>query len=195
MGRHLLEASEAGSSTRETERPEDGMVSPRDILMTPVLIPAGLMFKREWARRRLYHVLKPLLKHVVNPYGLRDADRRETRFGVVHHVGRRSGVSRETPIEPHFVPGGVLIPLAFGPEADWCRNILAAGGCTLTFRGSEFVLEQPDIVRCDVAEAQMPDARARASQDVGIDRYLSLRIVSPADAGAGPRAPEPRSVA
>jgi hypothetical protein len=65
----------------------------------------------------------------------------------------------------------------------------------LTFRGSEFVLEQPDIVRCDVAEAQMPDARARASQDVGIDRYLSLRIVSPADAGAGPRAPEPRSVA
>jgi deazaflavin-dependent oxidoreductase (nitroreductase family) len=171
------------------------MVSLRDIMVAPALIPAGLMFKREWARRRLYRRFKPLLKHVVNPYGLRDAERRETRYGVVHHVGRRSGVGRETPIEPHFVPGGVLIPLAFGPEADWCRNVLAAGGCTLTFRGGEFVLEQPEIVRCDVAEAQMPDARSRASQDVGVERYLSLRIVSPVGGSVGPRTPEPSAVA
>jgi deazaflavin-dependent oxidoreductase (nitroreductase family) len=147
--------------------------------MAPVLLPTGLLFKNRNARKRLKHVLRPLLVHVVNPYGLRAAAGAESRFGVVRHVGRRSGITRETPIEPSFTSDGVLIPLAFGPGADWCRNIVAAGGCTLTFRGSEFALDEPTVVSSDVAEREMPADRVRASRNVGVEQYLSLRIASP----------------
>lgn len=169
------------------------MVAVRDILVAPLLIPAALLFKNRDARKRLKHVLRPLLTHVVNPYGLRAAAGADSRYGVVRHVGRRSGITRETPIEPFFTSDSVLIPLAFGPEADWCRNTFAAGGCTLSFRGDTFALDDPRVVRSDVAEAQMSEERARACRQVGVEQYLSLRIASPIDGDSSVRAPSDSS--
>jgi deazaflavin-dependent oxidoreductase (nitroreductase family) len=160
------------------------MVSLHDIVMAPALIPTALLFKNRSARKRLKHVLRPLLTHVVNPYGLRAAAGADSRFGVVHHVGRRTGIARETPIEPCFTGDRVLIPLAFGPGADWCRNIVAAGGCTLTFRGRELALDEPTVVRSTIAEREMPADRARAGRSVGVEQYLSLRIASPGAGGS-----------
>jgi deazaflavin-dependent oxidoreductase (nitroreductase family) len=74
---------------------------------------------------------------VLNPQALRTAARRQAEWGVVHHVGRRSGAVYDTPIDTQRTDeGSVVIPLVYGPSADWCRNILAAGGCTLTLRGT-----------------------------------------------------------
>lgn len=32
------------------------------------------------------------------------------------------------------------------PEVDWCRNVLAAGKCTLTWNGKEYALERPELI-------------------------------------------------
>jgi hypothetical protein len=44
----------------------------------------------------------------------------------------------------------------YGPGTDWCRNILAAGHCTLTFDGEALVLAGPDVIRAAIAEPQLP---------------------------------------
>jgi hypothetical protein len=91
----------------------------------------------EAVRRRLFPVLRPLYKRVFNPRALRDAARGDTRWAVLHHVGRRSGVAYDTPIDAQLTPEGAVIPLVYGPSVDWCRNVLAAGGCTLTVGGED----------------------------------------------------------
>jgi hypothetical protein len=49
-------------------------------------------------------------------------------------------------------------------------------------------------VGSDVAEREMPADRARASRNVGVQQYLSLRITSPVDGGSSLRSPAARSV-
>ncbi len=55
-------------------------------------------------------------------------------FGVVIHRGRRSGNQYRTPINVFVRDGGYLVALTYGPDADWVKNVLAAGGCELRSR-------------------------------------------------------------
>ena len=61
--------------------------------------------------------------------------RRLPGFAVVHHVGRRSGRHYRTPVNLFPAEGGYVIALTYGPDADWLKNVLAAGGCDLEVRG------------------------------------------------------------
>ena len=57
-------------------------------------------------------------------------------FGVVEHRGRRSGRRYRTPVNVFATEGGYRFALTSGPEADWVKNVLAAGGCELRTRGA-----------------------------------------------------------
>ena len=83
-----------------------------------------------WAWRtrnpRLLRFVKRSHKHVLNPVMLQLSG----RFGssaVIHHVGRRSGTPYATPVVAHQANHDVIIPLPYGTEVDWLRNLLAAG--------------------------------------------------------------------
>ena len=52
-------------------------------------------------------------------------------FGIVTHVGRKSGKVYRTPVNVFRAPEGFLIALTYGRESEWVRNVLAAGGCEL----------------------------------------------------------------
>ena len=56
-------------------------------------------------------------------------------FGIVLHRGRRSGREFRTPLNVFRTDDGFVIALTYGPEADWVKNVLAAGGCDLLTRG------------------------------------------------------------
>src|SRR5690348_16112105 len=56
-------------------------------------------------------------------------------FGIVIHTGRRSGRVYRTPVNAFRDGDDDLIALTYGAQADWVRNVLAAGGCTLVTRG------------------------------------------------------------
>ncbi|MGH3095720.1 MAG: nitroreductase family deazaflavin-dependent oxidoreductase [Streptosporangiales bacterium] len=75
-------------------------------------------------------------------------------FGVVAHVGRRSGRTYRTPVNVFRRPGGYVVALTYGADADWVKNVLAAGGCELTTRGRTVRLSHPEIehdeTRCAV---------------------------------------------
>jgi deazaflavin-dependent oxidoreductase (nitroreductase family) len=67
-------------------------------------------------------------------------------FGVVEHGGRRSGRRYETPVNVFRVSDGYMIALTYGVEAEWVRNVLAAGGCQLVTRGHHHRMVAPTII-------------------------------------------------
>jgi deazaflavin-dependent oxidoreductase (nitroreductase family) len=67
-------------------------------------------------------------------------------FGIVTHVGRKSGRLYRTPVKPFTVPGGFLIALTYGRDTQWVRNVLSAGGCQLETRSGLYQLSAPTIV-------------------------------------------------
>src|SRR5215210_789102 len=73
-------------------------------------------------------------------------------YGVLYHRGRRSKRRYATPVVARRTAHGFVVPLAFGPGADWSRNVQAAGGCQIRWKGALYELGQPGIV--DQAEAR-----------------------------------------
>src|SRR6202047_496293 len=67
-------------------------------------------------------------------------------FGILTHVGRKSGRLYRTPVNVFRVPEGFLIALTYGRESEWVRNVLAAGGCELETRHVLYQLSAPTIV-------------------------------------------------
>jgi deazaflavin-dependent oxidoreductase (nitroreductase family) len=83
-------------------------------------------------------------RHVTNPI-MRPLARRVAPLAVIHHVGRRSGVGYRSPVLAFGVPGGYLIPLTYGPERDWVRNIVSAGTFELERRGRTMTVTRPVV--------------------------------------------------
>lgn len=66
-------------------------------------------------------------------------------FGVVVHVGRKSGHRYETPVNVFPTPTGYLFALTYGTDTDWLKNVLAAGGCELLTRRRRIRLAAPRV--------------------------------------------------
>ena len=164
--------------------------------LRPLLAIAGVIvallalvfigFFHEAGRQRLLPLLRPLMKGVINPRTLRAVARGESSYAVVKHVGRRSGRTYRTPVEAYRTADGVLILLPYGPVTDWCRNVLAAGQCTVTLDGEDLALSTPEVVPASVAEARVPADVARRWHRQGIAHYLWLKPVPPSELEAEP---------
>lgn len=54
-------------------------------------------------------------KYLLNPFALRMIGRRRTYYGVIHHVGRRSGHTYDTPVVVKITADGIIVPCPTGP--------------------------------------------------------------------------------
>jgi deazaflavin-dependent oxidoreductase (nitroreductase family) len=130
---------------------------------------------------------------VVNPLALRFAGGRHMPvLGVLHHRGRRTGQEYATPLGSRpAAGGGFVIPLTFGEESGWYRNIRAAGRCVVTWRGSDHTVTDPVIVDRAAALPAFPRYERLALCLVGIEQFVWLRAARPAAGSvAAPEAPE-----
>lgn len=96
--------------------------------------------------RRLLDGVRQLNKRTFNAWILKSAGGERSPFAVVGHTGRRSGAAYAAPVIVRPVQDGSVFALTNGPEVDWYRNILAAGTCTLRWRGATYRLEQPETL-------------------------------------------------
>lgn len=76
-------------------------------------------------------------------------------FGILEHVGRRSGRVYRTPLNVFSTPDGVAILLTYGPNRDWLKNITAAGGGRLRRYGKTFAVTEPRVVSKAEAATQV----------------------------------------
>lgn len=96
----------------------------------------------------------------------------------VRHTGRKSGTSYQTPVAVVAAPGVFYIALPWGRETDWVRNLRAAGGGSVVWKGTVYAVSDPTFV--DKSEML---AAARAPQRQLLARFpvhdcLRLRRVA-----------------
>jgi deazaflavin-dependent oxidoreductase (nitroreductase family) len=97
-----------------------------------------------------------VLKYTLNPVTRRVARSSFGPFAIVQHVGRRSGKPYETPIIVSPVKDGFVIELTYGPDVDWHKNVLAAGGCTIIRHGKTFVIDKIEPLDTATGRAAFP---------------------------------------
>jgi deazaflavin-dependent oxidoreductase (nitroreductase family) len=94
-------------------------------------------------------------------------------FGVVIHRGRRSGRLYRTPVNVFPTDSGYLFALTYGPDTDWVRNVLAAGGCQLRTRGRTVQLITPRLYHDEHRRGTRPVER-QILRLLGVADFLSL---------------------
>ena len=96
-------------------------------------------------------------------------------FAFVVHRGRKSGREYRTPVNAFRRGDSYTFALTYGPETEWVKNILAAGGCSLKLRGRTVRLTNPHLFH-DVQRRAMPRP-VRLILGLGhIDDFLSLDL-------------------
>jgi deazaflavin-dependent oxidoreductase (nitroreductase family) len=95
-------------------------------------------------------------------------------FAVVLHDGRRSGRTYETPLAARRIQDGFVVSLAFGAHVDWYRNLVAAGGGRIRWRGQEYPVGRPEPVEATAALAAFHPVQRLALRIGGIDGYVRL---------------------
>jgi deazaflavin-dependent oxidoreductase (nitroreductase family) len=76
-------------------------------------------------------------------------------WAVVIHRGRKSGRIFRTPLWAFRRGNGFVIALTYGPNTDWLRNVLAAGGCQILSRRRHYEVGNPEVY-CDEIASDMP---------------------------------------
>ena len=152
--------AQAGSGPAAPQAPAAPAIQPRNAIS---LGPRARRLIRAAAR-------------VVNPLVLRMAGRKHMPIvGVVHHRGRKTGRAYATPLGVRpAVGGGFVMPLTFSEASQWYQNILAAGGCVITYRGADHTVAGPIVVDRATAGPAFPRYERLALRLIGINEFLWL---------------------
>lgn len=89
-------------------------------------------------------------------------------FGLLEHVGRRSGTVRRTPMTLFRQRSGrYVIALTYCPDVEWLRNVEAAGQCRIKTRSRWLTLTDP---------RRFTDARRKAVPRIVRPILAALRV-------------------
>jgi deazaflavin-dependent oxidoreductase (nitroreductase family) len=94
-------------------------------------------------------------------------------FGILTHVGRKSGRLYQTPVNVFREPNGFLIALTYGRDSEWVKNVLAAGKCQLETRGVLYHLSSPTIVH-DPTRRRFPLFVRMILRIIGASDFMQL---------------------
>ena len=103
-------------------------------------------------------------------------------FGILTHVGRKSGRTYRTPVNVFRRGDEFLVALTYGRDAHWVQNVLSAGGCCLETRGISYQLCSPAIVH-DPSRRHFPVPAGIILRIIGAADFLrlSVAVLPPAD--------------
>ena len=77
-------------------------------------------------------------------------------LAVVHHLGRKSGKPYRSPVIAIASQRGFVIPMTYGRDVDWARNLVHARGGELERMGRRVKVRNPKIVGLDEARPHLP---------------------------------------
>lgn len=126
--------------------------------------------------KRLRHGAFVLLKHTLNRLTGRLARSAFGPFSIVRHVGRRSGKLYETPIIVAPLGDGFMIELTYGPDVDWHKNVVAAGGCTIIWHGKDYPIDGIAPVDAETGRAAFSPFQQRILRLLGRQHFEKLTL-------------------
>jgi deazaflavin-dependent oxidoreductase (nitroreductase family) len=113
-------------------------------------------------------------KRALNPVMMSLAGSKYWYAGTVQHVGRRSGKRYTTPVVANRIPGGFLIPLTYGRDVDWLRNVLAAGQATVTAKGQTYQVAGPEVISAETAFPMLTRGWRTIYRRGGVAHFLKV---------------------
>lgn len=97
-------------------------------------------------------------------------------WASVEHRGRKSGRTYTTPVAiVAATPDSLYIGLPWGRGTDWVRNLEAAGGGRIRWKGTTYAVSDPTIVGRAEALATAGGIRRRMMSRWDLDEFLRLR--------------------
>jgi deazaflavin-dependent oxidoreductase (nitroreductase family) len=134
---------------------------------------------RMWAWRsrnpRALHLVKRFNKYATNRVALRFSGR-SGLTAIVRHVGRRSGTPYATPVMAHQTHQDVIIPLPYGTDVDWLRNLLAAGLGVVDLQGRSLEVDEPAVVDIEDVMGLLPADMVRTVRFNGAREAARLHV-------------------
>jgi len=100
-------------------------------------------------------------------------------LAVVHHVGRKSGKEYRSPVVAFRTDKGFVIPMTYGTDVDWGRNLLAAGGGEVEQMGRRYKLRKPRVVGGDSAYRHLPPGVRTVLRAANLPGYVLLDFEGP----------------
>jgi deazaflavin-dependent oxidoreductase (nitroreductase family) len=97
-------------------------------------------------------------------------------FGIVSHVGRRSGRSYQTPVNVFRVADRYLFALTYGRNSDWVQNVVSAGRCEITTRRKRVELVNPTLLT-DATRHHVPLPARWILGIIDVEDFLTLEPI------------------
>lgn len=127
------------------------------------------------ADRTRLRFLLPFTRAVIVPL-TRPLARWLPGFGILEYRGRTSGRLYRTPMNVFHRGDRYVFALTYGPDVQWVKNIVAAGGCELVTTGRRIRLVEPRLVH-DPARTLMPAPVRFFLGLMAVTEFLTMRIV------------------
>lgn len=93
-------------------------------------------------------------------------------YSIVRHVGRTSGREYQNPVSAYPLGDGFVIPVLYGAQSQWVRNVMASGRLTVRTKGRDHPLERPEIIPAERALAAFPPLLRRLMRAQGIQEFV-----------------------
>ncbi len=126
------------------------------------------------SRRMFLDAVRVFNKHVFNKLTLALAGWGKGPFSVLCHVGRQSSRIYRTPVLASYAGDSVIIPLSYGHDVDWLRNVLAHGGCEIIWHKQTITARDPRVLEAGAALQLLPPKRHRLFERFEIAEFLLL---------------------
>ncbi len=95
-------------------------------------------------------------------------------YGVLEHRGRRSGKTFHTPVVVRPTADGFIVPMPWGEQTDWCRNVRAAGECVVRWKGRDYAMVQPEVIDSGAVAAAFGSFQTAMMRRLGINKCMRM---------------------
>jgi len=133
------------------------------------------MSSREMRLQKVRGFVRQFNKHFFNKITLRFAGRRGSPFSIVKHRGRKTGKSYSTPVVTIRTEEKFYIPLTYGENVDWLRNVLHVSDCIIQWRGDPILMTNPRVVSASNAIIMFPNFQRRLFRFFGVEKFLEVK--------------------
>lgn len=128
------------------------------------------------SREKFLNGIRYFNKYIFNHLTLVFAGSRVGPFSKLIHKGRKSGKIYKTPVVATFVDDKIIIPLSYGDQVDWLRNILATEQCEIVYRRVRMMAEQPKVLSSKEVFAIIPEKRRQFFERFKLEKFLYMQI-------------------
>jgi deazaflavin-dependent oxidoreductase (nitroreductase family) len=124
------------------------------------------------------NVSRLLNKYFFNRIVLTNTKSGKGPLSVVYHIGRQSGRTYQTPVLASYVEDKIVIPLSYGENVDWLRNVLAQGSCEISHKNRRMGATNPEVIDSAVALAILPEKRRKLFERTKEEKFLRLQVIN-----------------